>query len=161
MAEHPDKRLQVRADTYDGWHTQLPNDSIFESRFGLISYSQSHQLSAGNYDPRQQDAVGYYVSDNLDLSMPIHLHHPMRWLQNPQSDNYAFPSIDSAHGGFGSDLEPTELEAEYGEANNSYIEAFKHLPALDPVVPSAFDSCSPISGLWSLDLLSHCTEAFS
>ncbi|KAF6222842.1 hypothetical protein HO133_000893 [Letharia lupina] len=71
----------------------------------------------------------------------------MRKLQNPWSDGYDFSSIDSAHVGFGSDLEPTELEASHSAVNNSHSEAFKHQLALDRVEPSGFYLRSPISDL--------------
>lgn len=146
MAEHPDKRLHVRADTNGGWHSQIPDDSIFESTFGQLSYSQSHHLlSAENYSSEQQNAVGYPVSTNLKIPTPLHFYHPMRWPQNTWSDTYENSSSDSAHGGFGSGLEPTELEARYGAANNSYTEAFKYQLALGQAEPSAFDLRSPIS----------------
>ena len=147
MAEHPDKPLHVRADTYGAWHTQVPDDSIFESTFGQITYAQSHHLSAETYDSRQQDAVGCPVSSNLSLPVSVHLHHPMRWAQNPRSDSYGFSSIDSEHVDFGSDLEPTKLEAKYDAVNYRYTEAFKHQPTLGQVEPLAFDMRSPISGL--------------
>lgn len=159
MAEHPDKPLRVRADTYDGRYTQLPDDSTFESTIERISYSQDNHLSTDTYSSRQQGAFGCSVSNNLNLPMPMHFRHPMRWPQNSRSDNYDLPSADSAHVVFGSDLEPTQLESRHGAANNSYSEAPKHQAALVQVESSAFDMRSP--GLWPSNLLSHCTERFS
>ena len=160
MAEHPEKRLHVRADTYGGDHSQLPNDSTVESTSGQLPYSQSqHRLSTENYDPRQQDA-----SDNLEIPTPMHFYHPMRWPQNPWSDIFKGFSSDSAHGDFDSGLEPTELEARYGAVNDSYIMAFKHQSALGQVEPSTFDLRSPISGFdpytCYLIALEHKTDYF-
>lgn len=147
MAEHPEKRLHVRADTYGGCHSQLPDDSTVKSTVEQFPYSQSqHHLSAENYDSRQQDAVGCSVSDNLKFSAPMHFYHPMRWPQNSWSDVHEKFSSDSAHGGFVSGLEPTELETRYGAVNDSYAEAIEHQPALGQVEPSTFDLRSPISG---------------
>lgn len=149
MAEHTDKILYVRADTYSGWHTQLPDDSILESTIGQISYSQSHHLPGHKYHSQQQDAVGCSVSNNLNLPMPMHFRYPMRWPQNPWSENFDIPSNDSARGGFGSDLELTELKTRYGAANSSYTEAFKHQPAPGQIESLALDLRSPTSGLLS------------
>ena len=160
MAEHLDKPLHVRAYTYGGWHTQLPDDSMFESTWGQISPSKSHHLSAQNLNSQQQDAVCCSMSNNSSLLMPLHFSHPMRWPQNLGSDESDFPSIDSAHFGFDSDLDPTE-QTRYGASNNSYIEVFRHQPARIQVEPSVFDLRSPISGLWPLNLRFYRTERFS
>lgn len=159
MAEHPDKPIHVRADTSGGWNIPFYNDPIVESPFGQISCSQRHHLSAENYTSRQQDAVSYTVSTHHILPMPLQFRHPMRWPR--VLCNSHFPSFDSAHIGFGSDLGPTKFEARYGAANNNYTEAFKHQPAEGHVEPLANESRSPISGLSPSWLPSDCTEGFS
>ncbi|CAD6569690.1 MAG: hypothetical protein ASARMPREDX12_002883 [Alectoria sarmentosa] len=121
MAEHTDKILYVRADTYSGWHTQLPNDSILESTIGQISYSQSHHLPGHKYHSQQQDAVACSVSNNLNLPMPMHFRYPMRWPQNLWSESFDILSNDSARGGFGSDLEPTELKTRFFSRNRILV----------------------------------------
>lgn len=160
MAEYPHKPLHVRAGIYDGWPTQVSNDSTFRFICGLTSGSQSHNPSAEDYYVGAQDAVGYSVSNNHNLPMPMHFHHPMRWPRNPQSGNYGFPSPDAAHVDFGSGLEPTNLESRSGAANKHYTETFKHQPTPSREELSDFDLRSQISGLWPLSLLSHCTQGF-
>ena len=147
MAERPDKPIYIRADNHGSWRTQLPHGSTFESISGQISYAQRHCLPAEAYDSRQQDGDSCSVSGNLSLPVPINLHHAVRWPQNSQSDSHELSPSDSVLVGFGSDLEPTKLEARYDLANNKYTEAFKHQPALGQVQPSAFEMRSPISGL--------------
>ena len=147
MAEHPDKPLHVRADTYGGWHTHLPHDSMFKSACGQISPSKSHDLSAKTSNSQQQDAVGCSVSNNFNPPNPMHFRHTMRWPQIPRSGKHGFPSIDLAHFGFDSDLEPNE-QIRYAVSNNSYSEVFNHQPAQNQVELSAFDIRSPISGYY-------------
>ena len=153
MAEYPDKHLHVRAAIYDRWPTQLPNDSMFQCTSGQSSNTQSHNLSAEDYDFGEQEAVGYSVSNAQNFPMPMHFRHPMQWPQNPRSGNYGFPSPDTAQVEFTSDIEPTNLESRYGAAHKYHIETFKHQPTLSREELSDFDLRSQVSGLWPLFLL--------
>ena len=136
MAQLPDRSFRVR------------DDSVFES------------LPA---EPciNQQDAFDGSVSTGFNLPKSMYFHDQMRWSQNPRSVDYDVLSNDSAFVGFSSDLQSTEVEASHDGANNDYPEAIIDQLALDQVEPSAFNQCSPISGLWPLHLLSHCIRGFS
>lgn len=159
MAEHPDKPVHVRAETYGGWHLQIPNDPIFEPAFGQISRSQSHHLAAEHFVSRQQDAVRCSKLNNPSLPKPLHSRLSMQWPQDNR--NYDFPSFDSAHVGLGSVLGSTKFEARYAAANSNYTEAFKNQPVQFHVEPLAHESRSPISGLSPLFLQPYCTQGFS
>ena len=152
MAEHPDKPDHVRAETYAGWHVQLPNNPIFESAFGQISRSQSHCLSAENRVSRQQDAVGCSMLNIPSLPKPLHCRNTMQWPQDNR--NYEFPSFESAHVGLGSDLGSTKFEVRYAAANTNYTETFKDQPVQVHAEPLVCGSRRPISGLSPLSLLS-------
>ena len=154
MAECSGRLLRLQADTYHGQYTQSIDDSIFQLSFGQVAYLRDNHLPTECDICRLQDAFGCPMSNSLNVPMAMHFRYSMGWPQKARSDIHAFPSTDSAHFTFCSDLEPAELEGRQSAA-------FKYQPTLGHAESQASDSRTPTSGLWPLSSPSRCTGGTS